>query len=154
MLEELQPNSFEDRTLQRLVDFGHTFSATLEERSGYRLRHGEAVAIDMALSCEIAMRLEFLDARECDMILECFRMLGLPVSSTLMTLEAASHAMDVTEAHRGGSLNLVVPPTIGEGMFIADASDVPRGLLQASIDHLLSVGSERPFRMKAVRDDR
>jgi 2-epi-5-epi-valiolone synthase len=154
MLEELRPNSYEDQTLQRLVDFGHTFSATLEERSGYRLRHGEAVAIDMALSCELATRLDILDAREHDEILWSFKTLGLPISSPLMTLEAAYHAMDVTAAHRGGSLNLVVPPTIGEGMFIVDASEVHGGLLQASIDHLRSEAGHGPFPVSAVQRER
>ncbi len=50
MLEELEPNMFEDQTYQRLVDFGHTVSPALEAASGFSLSHGEAVAIDMAFS--------------------------------------------------------------------------------------------------------
>lgn len=144
MLEELQPNSYEDRTLQRLVDFGHTFSSTLEERSEYRLRHGEAVAVDMALSCDVAVRLGILDADESDAILETFTILGLPVSSRYMTLDAADDALAVTIAHRGGRLNLVVPRAIGEGTFVVNVGALSVDLLQESIDSLRSRADQRP----------
>ena len=49
MLCELQANPFEEE-LARVVDFGHTFSPLLESVSEYRLNHGEAVAVDMAVS--------------------------------------------------------------------------------------------------------
>ena len=140
MLEELEPNSFEDKTLQRLVDFGHTFSGTLEELSAYELRHGEAVAVDMALSCELGARLGVIDRGECDAILDVFIRLGLPVWSRYCTPEATARAMEVTMAHRGGSLNLVVPRTIGEGAFIVDAGDVPGTEVLAAVDRLRSRG--------------
>ena len=44
MLEQLQQNPYENITLQRLVDMGHTFSPALESASAFRLSHGEAVA--------------------------------------------------------------------------------------------------------------
>jgi 3-dehydroquinate synthase len=136
MLEELEPNSFEDKSLQRLVDFGHTFSSTLEERSGYELRHGEAVAVDMALTCELAARLGILDRDECDRILDTFAILGLPVSSAISSGSSAADAMAVTMAHRGGNLNLVVPETVGQGTFVVEADSVPSDVVAAAIDGL------------------
>lgn len=138
MLEELAPNSYEDRTLRRLVDFGHTFSSTLEERSAYRLKHGEAVAIDMALTCEIGSRLGILGRRELDETLEAFALLGLPRWSPLCTSDAVAHAIDVTVAHRGGRLNLVVPATIGAGTFVEEARDVPASVIASAIGALAS----------------
>jgi 3-dehydroquinate synthetase len=141
MLDELEPNSFEDKTLQRLVDFGHTFSSTLEERSSYGLRHGEAVAVDMALSCEVGARLGILDRSECEEILDVFGVLGLPVFSRHFDGDAAARAVEVTMAHRGGSLNLVVPETIGRGTFIVSADEVPAGVVAAAVDALRSRGA-------------
>src|SRR5882757_5349685 len=46
MLEELQPNLWEDE-LERVVDYGHTFSPTIEMEALPELLHGEAVSIDM-----------------------------------------------------------------------------------------------------------
>ena len=48
MLEELQPNLFEDE-LARKVDFGHTFSYGLETQPDTELLHGEAVLIDILI---------------------------------------------------------------------------------------------------------
>ena len=144
MLEELEPNSFEDKTLQRLVDFGHTFSSTLEERSSYALRHGEAVAVDMALTCELGARLGILDRGDCERILNAFAMLGLPVTSAISTASSAADAVEVTRAHRGGSLNLVVPTTIGEGTFVVDAESVPPDMLAAAIEGLRARGAAVP----------
>jgi 3-dehydroquinate synthase len=50
MVEELEQNIYEDRSYERLVDFGHTFSPLLESASQFRMTHGEAVAVDMELS--------------------------------------------------------------------------------------------------------
>ena len=136
MLEELEPNSFEDKSLQRLVDFGHTFSSTLEERSEYELRHGEAVAVDMALTCELAARLGILDRDECDRILDTFAILGLPVSSAISSGSSAADAMAVTMAHRGGNLNLVVPESVGLGTFVVEEDSVPPHVVAPAIDAL------------------
>src|SRR6185369_8716447 len=57
MLEELQENPYEDQSYRRLVDMGHTFSPAIEAASGYTLHHGEAVAIDVAISATIAAEL-------------------------------------------------------------------------------------------------
>src|SRR5690606_33336226 len=62
MLEELEQNPYEDRTYQRLVDFGHTFSPLLEAAYDFTLHHGDAVAIDIALSATIAEELGLLAA--------------------------------------------------------------------------------------------
>src|SRR4051812_27615638 len=46
MVEELEPNLYEDQTYERRVDFGHTFSPTLEGASRYTLHHGAAGAFN------------------------------------------------------------------------------------------------------------
>jgi 3-dehydroquinate synthase len=144
MLDELEPNSFEDKTLQRLVDFGHTFSSTLEERSGYGLRHGEAVAVDMALSCEVGARLGILERSECEEILDAFGELGLPVFSRHCDGASVARAVEVTMAHRGGNLNLVVPETIGRGTFIVEAEELPTNVVAAATDTLRSRAAAAP----------
>ncbi len=54
MLDELRQNPYEDQTYERLVDFGHTFSPAIEAALGFEIDHGEAVAIDIALSATLA----------------------------------------------------------------------------------------------------
>jgi 3-dehydroquinate synthetase len=55
MLDELHGNLWEER-VERCVDFGHTFSPSVEMQALPALLHGEAVAIDMALSTALSVR--------------------------------------------------------------------------------------------------
>jgi len=130
MLEELGPNSYEDRSMRRRVDFGHTFSPTLEERSGFRLAHGEAVAIDMAVSCTIAAELGVLDEDVCELILGTFESLGLPIWSFDVTPEILADGACSAVAHRDGNLNLVLPSAVGAVTFLADAAGLSQPLLR------------------------
>lgn len=47
MLRNISRNLFEDASLMRLMDFGHTFSPIIEDETQYLVPHGVAVAIDM-----------------------------------------------------------------------------------------------------------
>lgn len=121
MLGQLHFNLWEDG-LQRLVDFGHSFSPMLEMAAEPRLLHGEAVAIDMAISCAIAAQRQLLDADEFVGILSVFSRLGLPLthrSCTPTLLECA--LLDATR-HRGGSQHLPVPVTAGSAVFLENVT--------------------------------
>ena len=68
MLEELEYNLWE-HILQRLVDYGHTFSPEIEMAAlngdDAMLLHGEAVNIDMALTTQVGQLC-------CAALLHCF----------------------------------------------------------------------------------
>ncbi|KAH8098130.1 shikimate 3-dehydrogenase [Aureococcus anophagefferens] len=53
MLECIGPDLWEE-SLLRPMDFGHSFSRTLETTEAFKLRHGEAVAIDCIMNTMIA----------------------------------------------------------------------------------------------------
>jgi len=93
MLRELCPN-LRERELARVVDFGHTFGPAIETDSGYRVRHGESVAIDMAISSHLALRLGLLDQEACDRIVGLLAAVGLPVfDEQTCTVERMQAAM-------------------------------------------------------------
>lgn len=129
MLEELEPNCFEDRGYRRLVDFGHTFSPLLEAKSGYRIAHGEAVAIDMAMSSAIAVEMGLLDRQSCRRILALLQRLGLPVQSALADGALMRQAMLDATLHRDGSANLVVPTSVGSADFVTSHAQVTDTIL-------------------------
>ena len=120
MVEELAKNPFEAQGLQRLVDFGHTFSPTLEALTGYTMLHGDAVAIDMMLTAEISHRLGLLRTSDLERMHALFQRLDLPSYSPVLDEEACRQAIAGAMLHRGGSMNLVVPTAIGEAAFIED----------------------------------
>jgi glucokinase len=128
MLAELEPNLYEDQTYERLVDFGHTFSPIIEARSGYRVHHGEAVAVDMAYSCAIAVELGLLGENICQNLLRLFIHLGLPCESDLLDLGEAG--LQAAVRHRGGKPNLVVPIGWGKATFVRDMQRLSRPVLR------------------------
>lgn len=118
MLEQLQPNLYEDQTFRRLVGFGHTFSPALESASGFSLQHGQAVAIDMALSAVLAFELGMMDANRRDRILDLLLCIGLPVHSPLLTTILCESALQEAKLHRGGHVNLVLPTGLSDMVFM------------------------------------
>ena len=118
MMEELAPNLFE-ADLARLADFGHTFSPAIETASGYRIAHGEAVALDMLISTGIAVARGLCASNLLERLTTLFRRLKLPVwHERLPHVDHLRRALDSVAAHRGGNLNLVVPICPGVATFV------------------------------------
>jgi 3-dehydroquinate synthetase len=136
LLEELEPNLYEDRTYRRLLDFGHTFSPHIESESGFRIRHGMAVSIDIAVSTAIAFELGLVSAQERDRILKLLVRSGLPIYSSLLAADSCSRALAETEAHRGGHLNLVLPKGIGGAVFVGNKERLAPLMLSRALDFL------------------
>ncbi|WP_426106016.1 sedoheptulose 7-phosphate cyclase [Massilia sp. TSP1-1-2] len=136
MMDELCPN-LQERELARLVDFGHSFSPMMEIESDHQLHHGEAVAIDMALSARIAVRLGLLSEADCARILALLVASGLPVYHAA-TCSAAllGEALRDMVLHRGGRVNLVVPTGLGCADFIRHSEALPAELVAAAADDL------------------
>jgi 3-dehydroquinate synthase len=137
MLDELQSNPHEDKTLERLMDMGHTFSPKLETASRFSLPHGEAVAIDMALSCLISAEAGWMDEPETNRLIQTLIRVGLPIDSPLLTKDLCLDALEAAKLHRGGKLNLVVPTKIGKARFIHDLDEVPTGVMESALSRLV-----------------
>ena len=118
MMEELAPNLFEI-DLARLADFGHTFSPAIETASGYRIAHGEAVALDILISTGIAVARGLCASNLLERLTTLFPTLNLPVwHERLPTVDHLRRALDSVAAHRGGNVNLVVPIRPGVATFV------------------------------------
>jgi 3-dehydroquinate synthase len=141
MLEELQPNLWEAE-LERVVDYGHTFSPTIEMYALPALLHGEAVSIDMALTTMIAWRRGLVSAGERDRIVAVIAALELPTWIELLDPQLLHRALMDTVRHRDGEQRLPLPVGIGGAVFV---NDVAYGELAAAVDDLrvLRIGSPR-----------
>ncbi|GAB3837302.1 3-dehydroquinate synthase [Dactylosporangium cerinum] len=122
MLEELQPNLWE-KVLERVVDYGHTFSPTLEMHALPELLHGEAVSVDMALTTVLAERRGLLDAGQRREILAVMAALRLPTWHPLCTPDTLGRALRDTVRHRDGQQRLPLPIGIGSATFVNDVTD-------------------------------
>jgi 2-epi-5-epi-valiolone synthase len=121
MLAELEPNLWE-KNLSRAADFGHTFSPALEIAALPDLLHGEAVAVDIALSCAIACRRGVLDEQTFAQVLDTFGRLELPLEHPVCDEAVLARGLTDTTRHRGGRLRLPVPRRPGEPTFLEDVS--------------------------------
>jgi 2-epi-5-epi-valiolone synthase len=119
MLEELQPNLWEE-TLERLVDFGHTFSPALEMRALPSLLHGEAVTIDMALSTALSLGRGLVSVADADRILATMQALRLPTGHELCRTEFLWEALQEAVDHRDGLQRVPLPVGIGAVSFVND----------------------------------
>ncbi|MFI9151603.1 sedoheptulose 7-phosphate cyclase [Streptomyces sp. NPDC053367] len=140
MMEELCPN-LRELELARLVDFGHTFSPVVETAGGHRLEHGEAVAVDMALSAHIARLLGLADAAACERIVTLLARIGLPVfDPATCTEELMTQALQASWQRRGRKLYLVVPTGIGKAGFVEELTDLPAEVLREALRALAAEG--------------
>jgi 2-epi-5-epi-valiolone synthase len=137
MLNQLEPNIYEDQTYRRLVDFGHAVSPLLEAASGYEIAHGEAVAVDMAFTCVVATLLGILDNDSCHRILAAFVNARLPCFSPLLTEQLCLEALQETMRHRGGAINLVLPTKIGQATFLDHLEELPPSVVRSAIHWLI-----------------
>jgi 3-dehydroquinate synthase len=106
----------------RPLDFGHWAAHKLELLSDYQIRHGEAVAIGMALDVLYSRNLGLLDAASAARILALLQKLGFELfANELLHLDADHQPMvlkgleDFRE-HLGGELTLTMLRGIGAGV--------------------------------------
>jgi len=135
MAKQLNPNLWE-QNLCRLVDFGHSFSPLIEMQShknGIPLSHGEAVILDVYLSCLISKNRGILSDKEFIKISTLIDKLGLNKYHPLfLYLKYLQKALDEIIVHRNGLQNLPLPTRIGSAEFY---NDIKANDLEQAIKH-------------------
>jgi 3-dehydroquinate synthase len=110
----LRDDPFE-QSLVRLLNLGHSVGHALEAATEFSVyRHGEAVAIGIAVATMISWQRRVCSAETRDRILACLHTCGLAVSLPLALLEATWGEIDVIRRIRNGALREVLPVSIGE----------------------------------------
>jgi len=122
MLECIGPDLWEEALL-RPMDFGHTFSRTLEADNRFYLRHGEAVAIDCIMNALIAEQKGLLPTEQADSLLALYARLGLPCSIRGITAATYKKARDEIVVHRDGLLRAPLPAGIGHCVYVDEMTN-------------------------------
>jgi 3-dehydroquinate synthase len=136
MIEELSGNFYES-ILTRSVDFGHTFSPYIEVCSNYQIEHGEAVAIDIAISTEIAYLKNLINQFDRNRILTLILNMGLDIyNENTSSATEMYKSLENIMLHRGLKLNLVVPTAIGQYCYLYHLEDLPLSLLSKALLNL------------------
>ncbi len=119
MLDELQSNLLE-QDLARRMDFGHTFSYGLETRPEADLLHGEAVLLDISLSCLLARSRNLLSQGETERIFRLMNGLGMILDTSCLDPAHLWHSLEERTCHRNGLQRVPLPHGIGGCVFVND----------------------------------
>ena len=117
----------------RPLDFGHWAAHKLEQLSEYRIRHGEAVAIGIALDVVYARRTGHLTAGTVDRILTLIESLGFELFANELLHEDESGTLQVITGleefreHLGGGLTITLLRELGQG-FEVHEMNIPKVL--------------------------
>ena len=105
----------------RPLDFGHWAAHRLESMTSYRLHHGEAVAIGIAIDSRYSTEIGLLSDQSLDRILRLLDGLGLPSWHRALDLKGPDGrlkillGLDEFTEHIGGDLTITLLKQIGEG---------------------------------------
>lgn len=94
------------------LNLGHTIGHGVEARSNFTVSHGKAVAIGMAIVARSSEKLGICNAETAKEILSCIRAFGLPTDTNSTAEELYAFALS-DKKRSGGTVNLIVPETIG-----------------------------------------
>jgi 3-dehydroquinate synthase len=118
----------------RPLDFGHWAAHKLEQMTDFRLRHGEAVAIGMALDLTYAATMELLPWADRDRVLRVLRTLGFTLyDPALHDVEMLLRGLDEFREHLGGELTVPLISAIGRPM---DVHEIDHDTMRRAVDTL------------------
>ncbi len=116
---------------RKLLNFGHTIGHAVEHTSGYRVTHGEAVAIGMAAEARISCAMGMIDGRDLERIRELLSSYGLPVTVPAnLTRSALLRALRFDKKRADGIVRFSLLSAIGRGVW---GVEVPRPLLEEAL---------------------
>ncbi|QXI26025.1 3-dehydroquinate synthase [Pseudomonas vanderleydeniana] len=125
----------------RPLDYGHWAAHKLEKLSQHRLRHGEAVAVGMALDALYANARGLLGDSECERLLRLLLKLGFSLCPPELLLKDSQGRLLVLlgleefRQHLGGELSIPMLSRMGESL---DVHEIDPALMEQALQRLSS----------------
>ena len=122
----------------RPLDFGHWSAHKLEQLTDFALRHGEAVAIGIAVDSVYSSLLGWIDTAAAERIVRLLVNLQLPVYHPLLEMQNGVSSpvikgLQEFREHLGGRLTICLLKAIGQG---AEVHVIDEVLLNKAVEHL------------------
>jgi len=115
----------------RPLDFGHWSAHKLETMTDFDLRHGEAVAIGVAIDSLYSARVHGLSASDAEKILDCLSRLGLLIPhEALSRTDELFAGLEEFRQHLGGRLTITMLRGIGDPI---DVHEIDRSIMRQAI---------------------
>ena len=123
----------------RPLDFGHWAAHKLEQLSNFKITHGEAVAIGMAIDLRYSIEIALLDKATANRILALISNLGFATSAPELDAKDDQGQLEILKGleefreHLGGELTITLVPKLGEKVEVHEMdSAAVRKVLSAS----------------------
>ena len=117
----------------RPLDFGHWAAHKLEHLSGYRIRHGEAVAIGIALDTTYSFLVGMISENELKRVIDVIVKLGFDLYVPELSGDSLIKGLEEFREHLGGELTIMLLDKIGHGV---EVHHMDPGLIRKAIEKL------------------
>ena len=108
----------------RPLDFGHWSAHKMEPMSDYRIRHGEAVGIGVALDCVYSSIVHGLPRDEMMSVCKCMSDLGMSLwDETLDDADVVMEGLEELRQHLGGRLTVTMLEDVGRPIDVHEIDD-------------------------------
>lgn len=119
----------------RPLDFGHWAAHKLEKLSDFRIRHGEAVAIGIALDSTYSFLQGKISKEELNRIINLMKILGFELYAPELLGDNLIKGLKEFQEHLGGQLTITVLEKLGKGIEVHEMDD---NFIHQSVDLLQS----------------
>ena len=109
-----------------LLNLGHTFGHGIEAHSHFTLSHGQAVAIGMAIVSRASR------CADADRIISLLEQFGLPTTIDFPVEDILSYVLS-DKKRTGGTVNLIVPESIGSCRILPTPVESLKSFLEAGL---------------------
>ncbi|MFM7021271.1 MAG: 3-dehydroquinate synthase, partial [Aquirufa sp.] len=102
----------------RPLDFGHWAAHKLEYLSDFKIRHGEAVAIGIALDCVYSHLIGAISLPDCERIIAVIKDLGFDAYHPALAENQCQNlhkGLQEFQEHLGGHLTITLLKALGKG---------------------------------------
>jgi 3-dehydroquinate synthase len=104
------------------LNLGHTVGHAVEQYSGYRLNHGEAVAIGLVVEAEMAVRRGWLSGSTRDQISLVLQRHGLPTRTDNFPFEAIARLIQHDKKNVNAHWTFALPRAVGDVAVVRDVT--------------------------------
>jgi 3-dehydroquinate synthase len=119
----------------RPLDFGHWSAHKIEELSNNELRHGEAVAIGIAMDSIYSYLIGHLKTDQLTKILTLLITLGFNLAHPVLKRLNINNALDEFKEHLGGKLCITLLKGIGQSF---ETNEINEALMEKAVSQLLA----------------
>lgn len=123
----------------RPLDFGHWSAHRLEPMTDYRLRHGEAVGIGVALDTLYSVTKFGFPKSDAQRVCSTLQSIGTPLwCDALESADEMLRGLEEFRQHLGGRLTVTMLPKIGSSI---NVHEIDRDVMMQSIEELHQIAS-------------